>query len=306
MIKPKPERIRALALGTAIAATSPLPASAAEFTAVDLYHICSAGMDLNGDINDTQACFNFLGQVWGRGIGAGEICAASPVNNMQIAMTFTAGLWRLPPEYLSQRADIGAAVVFRAYFPCRQAAASVPKPAPAPSANPGELASDIGAEHGLPPFDFYEYAVDAGVNVNDRAALVRLAQCVKRAGWDMRQCGTAQAKRASAAARRSPAPQFDPDKVCEPAQIEWDTLNKIACSVPRLAQQLHTIYQRLHQADPRGMDEGLRGHTLGDVQTACRMVDWSRPQLPLPAAAENCVAGYLKENIELFPDIHEH
>jgi hypothetical protein len=92
-------------------------------------------MDLNGDINDTQACFNFLGQVWGRGIGAGEICAASPVNNMQIAMTFTAGLWRLPPEYLSQRADIGAAVVFRAYFPCRQAAASVPKPAPAPSAS---------------------------------------------------------------------------------------------------------------------------------------------------------------------------
>jgi hypothetical protein len=122
MIKPKPERIRALALGTAIAATSPLPASAAEFTAVDLYHICSAGMDLNGDINDTQACFNFLGQVWGRGVITGEICAANPVNNMQIAMTFTTGLWRLPPEYLSQRADIGAAAVFRVYFPCHQAA----------------------------------------------------------------------------------------------------------------------------------------------------------------------------------------
>jgi hypothetical protein len=54
------------------------------------------------------------------------------------------------------------------------------------------------------------------------------------------------------------------------------------------------------------MDEGLRGHTLGDVQTACRMIDWSRPQLPLPAAAENCVAGYFKENIELFGDVHEH
>jgi hypothetical protein len=122
----------------------------------------------------------------------------------------------------------------------------------------------------------------------------------------MRQCGTAQAKRAIAAARRSPAAQFDPDKICEPAQIERKTLNKVACSVPGLAQQLHTIYQRLHQADPRGMDEGLRGHTLGDVQGACHMIDWDRPQLPLSAAAENCVAGYLKENIKLFPDVHEH
>jgi hypothetical protein len=168
------------------------------------------------------------------------------------------------------------------------------------------LASDIGAEHGLPPFDFYEYAREAGVNVNDRSALVRLAQCVKRAGWDMQQCGTAQAKRAIAAARRNPAPQFDPEKVCEPAQIERGTLNKVACSTPRLAQQLRTIYQRLHQADPRGMDEGLRGHVLGDVQGACRMIDWSRPQLPLPAAAENCVVGYLTENIEVFPDVYEH
>jgi hypothetical protein len=222
---------------------------------------------------------------------------------MQIATTFTTGLWRLPPEYLSQRADIGAAAVFRSYFPCHQAAAPVPKPAPMPSANPGELASDIGAEYGLPPSGFYEYALDAGVNVNDRAALVRLAQCVKRAGWDMQQCATAQANRAIAAARRNPAPQVDPEKVCEPAQIERDILNKVACSTPRLAQQLRTIYHRLQQADPRGTAESLRGHTLGDVQTACRMIDWSRPQLPLPAAAENCVAGYLTAAIS---DVHEH
>jgi hypothetical protein len=36
------------------------------------------------------------------------------------------------------------------------------------------------------------------------------------------------------------------------------------------------------------------------------MINWSRPQLPLPAAAENCVAGYFKENIEQFGDVHEH
>jgi hypothetical protein len=153
-------------------------------------------------------------------VSAGEICISNPVNNMQIATTFTTGLWRLQPEYLSQRADTGAAAVFRAYFPCHQAAAPVPKPAPMPSANPGELASDIGAEYGLPPSGFYQYALDGGVNVNDRAALVRLAQCAKRAGWDMQQCATAQAKRAIAAARRNPGPQVDPEKVCEPAQIE--------------------------------------------------------------------------------------
>jgi hypothetical protein len=93
-------------------------------------------------------------------VSAGEICISNPVNNMQIATTFTTGLWRLQPEYLSQRADTGAAAVFRAYFPCHQAAAPVPKPAPMPSANPGELASDIGAEYGLPPSGFYQYALD--------------------------------------------------------------------------------------------------------------------------------------------------
>jgi hypothetical protein len=52
--------------------------------------------------------------------------------------------------------------------------------------------------------------------------------------------------------------------------------------------------------------EGLRGHVLGDVQGACRVIDWSHPQLPLPAAAENCAVAYLTENIETFPDVHEH
>jgi hypothetical protein len=33
------------------------------------------------------------------------------------------------------------------------------------------------------------------------------------------------------------------------------------------------------------------------------MIDWGRPQLPLPAAAENCVAGYLTAAIS---DVHEH
>jgi hypothetical protein len=41
-------------------------------------------------------------------------------------------------------------------------------------------------------------------------------------------------------------------------------------------------------------------------QIACRMIDWSHPQLPLANAAEECVAGYLKRSIELFPDIHQH
>src|SRR5689334_16403465 len=83
-----------------IAATSPSLASAAEFTAVDLYHICTAGMEVHSDINHSQACFNFLGQVWGRGVVAGEIFSVNPVKNIQMAMTFTTGLWRLAPEYL--------------------------------------------------------------------------------------------------------------------------------------------------------------------------------------------------------------
>jgi hypothetical protein len=68
---------------------------------------------------------------------------------MQIAMTFTTGLWRLPPEYLSQRADIGAAAVFRHLFPVPSG--SGPGAEAAPSANAAGLAAICSSSHLWPP-----------------------------------------------------------------------------------------------------------------------------------------------------------
>jgi hypothetical protein len=110
----------------------------AEFRATELYHVCNAGLSMNRDaINDELACFNFLGQVWSRGVAAGHICSLKPVSNGQMAFTYTLNLWRMPPEYLSTRADIAALGVFSASFPCDK-----PAPTNTQGSAVGELVGD--------------------------------------------------------------------------------------------------------------------------------------------------------------------
>jgi hypothetical protein len=122
-----------LAATSLIAAIAFVPMTArAEFRATDLYHVCNAGLAMNGEtINDELACFNFLGQVWSRGVAAGQICSLKPVSNGEMAFTYTLNLWRMPPEYLSTRADVAALTVFSAYFPCAKPTPANTQSAPA-------------------------------------------------------------------------------------------------------------------------------------------------------------------------------
>jgi hypothetical protein len=46
------------------------------------------------------------------------IGAEGPTNGA-LAMTFITAMSTLPPEYFSQRPDLAAGAVFRAYWPCR-------------------------------------------------------------------------------------------------------------------------------------------------------------------------------------------
>jgi hypothetical protein len=146
-----------------------------------------------------------------------------------------------------------------------------------PSANPGELASDIGAEYGLPPSGFYEYALDAGVNVNDRAALVRLAQCVKRAGWDMQQCATAQASVQSPRRGAIPLRKSIPRKFAS-----RHILNKVILTIA--AMGLHVVAPDLRGYGPgRGHDgrrRGMRPWKSGSHETP----RWRKPDSDLYGA----------------------
>jgi hypothetical protein len=109
------------------------------FSAMDLYGLCRTSLSVTGNIDDTFACMNFLEQVWIRELNAGQICPAGkpPVTKYGVAMRYATGLFRVAPETLQEPADVAAATVLRAYYPCAK---------PLPTVAPTEQACSAYAD----------------------------------------------------------------------------------------------------------------------------------------------------------------
>jgi hypothetical protein len=140
---------KTLFASSVVAAIILIPMTArAEFRATDLYQLCKAGLSMRSDtMNDELACFNFLNQVWSRGFAAGQICSSKPVSNGEMAFAYTLNLWRMPPEYLSTRADVAASAVFSASFPCVKPAPASARPPAGSAPSNGQSSSPASPSH---------------------------------------------------------------------------------------------------------------------------------------------------------------